>query len=205
MPFKRQDKTKKGLSLRGLIDIIFLLLIFSLVTLSVSEARVDTEETGEDTYHLDLPKTHTRKTEDAGEVVRTLMFQLEYADSSDRESQKILYVLRPSDRNVLSIAEAKTNALRDSLFAPFPQDFLNLTERAFAETRPCRLIREQVRLYKADHFFEAKPTNTIEIRAIKDAEFRIINFILETCSAYGDTIPRINIRTIAGIRGDDGV
>jgi hypothetical protein len=60
------------------------------------------------------------------------------------------------------------------------------------------MIKNEIIGYKDNHFFEPKPTNSIEIRAVWDTEFRIVNFILETCSALGDTIPRINVRTMSG-------
>jgi hypothetical protein len=37
----------------------------------------------------------------------------------------------------------------------------------------------------------------IEIRAVKNTEFRIVNAILRECSAFGDTLPAIAVRTLA--------
>ena len=94
--------------------------------------------------------------------------------------------------------EAKLNAIRDSLFAVFPQNFLKLTDKKFSQTKACSLIHSQIKKYKDTYFLEPSPTNSVEIRAVKDTEFRIVNFIMEQCSAYGDTIPQIMLRTLAG-------
>jgi hypothetical protein len=47
--------------------------------------------------------------------------------------------------------------------------------------------------------------NSIEIRAVKDTEFRIINYIMEQVSAYADTIPRLMWRTLTGKETGYGV
>ena len=60
------------------------------------------------------------------------------------------------------------------------------------------MIARAIEEHKEVYFFEPNPTNAIEIRAVKDTEFRIINFIMERCSAYGDTIPRLMLRTLTG-------
>ena len=201
MAFQRNNE-RKGLSLPGLIDIIFLLLIFSLVTLSVSESTVDTEVSGENISDIDLPETKTWKTDEVAENLNTLMFQIEHADTIS--SQKIVYILKPSKNGSVTIYQARGIAMRDSIFAKFPQNFLDMDDREFYNTRACQMIKNAIIGYKDNHFFEPKPTNSIEIRAVRDTEFRIVNFILETCSALGDTIPRINVRTMSGIRSGYG-
>jgi biopolymer transport protein ExbD len=195
MAFQRDDD-KKGLSLPGLIDIIFLLLIFSLVTLSVSESNVDTEVPGKNIRDIDLPETKTWKTDEVPETLNTLMFQIEHADTTS--SQKVVYILKPSKNGSVKIHQAREIAMRDSIFAKFPQNFLDMDNQEFSNTRACQMIKNEIIVYKDNHFFEPKPTNSIEIRAVWDTEFRIVNFILETCSALGDTIPRINVRTMSG-------
>jgi len=197
MAFVRNEE-KKGLSLPGLIDIIFLLLIFSLVTLSVSQTKVETQKSGDRDFDFDLPETESRETEEVEEVLQTLLFQVEHVDPSDLESPKILFVLQPSVRHSLTLQEAKLRAIEDSLFAVFPENFLDLSSWEFAQTPPCRLIRWAIRQHKDAHFLEPNPTHAIEIRAGKDTEFRIVNFIMEQCSAYGDTIPRLMLRTLTG-------
>lgn len=197
MPFYR-DEEKKGLSLPGLIDIIFLLLIFSLVTLSVSQATIESESQGNTDIDFNLPRTQTKDTEEAGVILNTLLFEIDYQDRDDPESGKIVYVLKPSLKDSLTIDEARQIAIQDSTFAVYPKKFLVLTDREFAAIDPCRLIKRELHHYKEIFFYEPRLSNSIEIRAVKDTEFRIINYILERCSSYGDTIPRIVVRTLGG-------
>ena len=65
---------KKGLSLPGLIDIIFLLLIFSLGTLSFSESAGDKDQGGEESVDLQLPEARVTDTFKADEVLQTLLY-----------------------------------------------------------------------------------------------------------------------------------
>ncbi|MEJ2627907.1 MAG: hypothetical protein P8078_05070, partial [bacterium] len=62
MAFKK-DYIKRGLSLPGMIDIIFLLLIFSLVTLSSSNPDVSQYKEGEQSVQIDLPIINSNLTE----------------------------------------------------------------------------------------------------------------------------------------------
>lgn len=197
MAFERTED-KKGLSLPGLIDIIFLLLIFSLVTLSFSQAEVEANKRSERAVEFDLPETNVAQTKEAPELLNTLLFQIEHEDDEDASSPKVVYVLWPLYRDSVTITQAREQALQDSLFHVFPPDFLDLSDRAFRRTPPCSLIHWAIRSYKEEHFREPRNTNAIEIRAVKDTEFRIVNFIMEECSSYGDTIPRLTLRTLAG-------
>jgi hypothetical protein len=204
MAFKHIDE-KKGLSLPGMIDIIFLLLVFSLVTLSVSQANVEAEKRGEKGVESDLPKTASANTQELDERIRTLVFEVAYEDPQNHRSPRIVYILKPSKGDSLTFAEAKMIAKRDSLFAEFPPNFLALSDQAFGQTMACRLIRQSLQDYKDEHFFEPGPTNCIEIRAVRETEFRIINYILGCCSAYGDTIPNIAMHTLTQREGGRGI
>lgn len=196
---------KKGLSLPGLIDIIFLLLIFSLVTLSFSQAEVDARKRSERAVEFDLPETNVKHTKEAPDLLSTLLLQIEHTDPQDDSSPKIVYVLWPSNGDSITVSQAKERALQDSLFQPFSTDFLQLSDRAFTQMPPCTLIHWAIHAYKEENFVEPKSTNVIEIRAVRDTEFRIVNFIMEECSAYGDTIPRFTLRTLTGKEVSGGV
>lgn len=198
-------EVKKGLSLPGLIDIIFLLLVFSLVTLSFSQAEVEAKKRGERPVAFKLPETKYRETVEAPEVLQTLLLQVEHEHPEDETSRKMVYVLRPSVRDSLTVAEARTYAIQDSLFAAFPSDFLELDDSEFAGTPACTLIQWAVRTYKKEHLFQPDLTNAVEIRAVRDTEFRIVNFIMESCSVYGDTIPRFTLRTLTGGEEERGL
>jgi len=202
MAFQRQEY-KKGLSLPGLIDIIFLLLIFSLVTLSFSKESVEAKKRGDKQVDFDLPEAQAAETLETEDVLTTLLFQIENKDPKDPSSPRILYVLHPAVHDSVVIDEAKEKAISDSLFDEFPSNFLQLSDRAFSRIRACRLISQSIYDYKNEHFFDPSPTNSIEVRAVKTTEFRIINYIMEACSAYGDTIPGFVFRTLSGQESDD--
>ncbi len=197
MAFLREDE-KKGLSLPGLIDIVFLLLIFSLVTLSVSQSQSVRKKTGKKEVEFDLPRSATNEAVDAGTILKTLTVQIENERTDDPASPKMVYILKPGNIDSLTIQQARIRAAQDSAFAVFPENFLELSDAVFQRTAACRLIRQSIAEYKDGNFYTPDPTNTIQIRAVRNTEFRIINYILETTSAYGDTIPRIFVRTLTG-------
>lgn len=200
MTFLREEK-KKSVSLPGMIDIIFLLLIFALVTLSVSQATIETEKRGERGSDFDLPYVRSPRTQELGEVISTLIFQVEKTDAQDAESLRKVTLLRPSGRDSLTLSEAKLLADQDSMFAFFPPDFLSLTDAEFEASEACRLIKNTLAEYKDAEFFEPSPANSVEIRAVSDTEFRIVGYILDCCSAYGDTIPNIQLHTLGSPGG----
>ena len=197
MPFKR-DHEKKGLSLPGLIDIIFLLLIFALVTLSVSQAKIETKKRGNQSLEFDLPETQMAETEEIGRVLDNLMFEIGHVDAEDQQSPLVVYALFPDVQDSVTYEEAKAKASRDSVFQVFPKNFIQLSDKDFKNLNACRFISRTIKAYKNEHFLQPDPFNSIEIRAVKDTEFRVINHLMNTCSAYGDTIPRIVIRTLTG-------
>jgi hypothetical protein len=192
------DERKEGLSLPGLIDIIFLLLIFSLVTYSFTSSSIEgKDETGLDDQ-LNLPIARYEVTSESDKILHTLMFQIEHTNPDDASSPKKVYVLWPSVENVRTVKEAKVIALSDSMFASFNSDFLNQSDGVFQNSIPCRLIRNEIERYKRIHFKRPRASNTVAIRAVEDTEFRIINFIMDRCSAYGDTIPKMDLFTLTG-------
>ncbi|HHS14454.1 MAG TPA: hypothetical protein ENN03_11910 [bacterium] len=197
MAFKRTID-RKGLSLPGLIDIIFLLLIFSLVTLSVSQTRIEEKSKGDQNVDFELPEFRARVTEESDKHVLTLIFQVEYKEHKNPNSPRVVYILRPSKSGMITIDEAKQAALNDSVFAEFPENFLSLSDAAFQRLDASRLIRRSLDEYKKENFFKPDLSNSVEIRAVKDMEFRIFNYILELCSTYGDTIPQVNIHALGG-------
>ncbi|RKY84426.1 hypothetical protein DRP98_04980 [candidate division KSB1 bacterium] len=194
MPFVRKEDLK-DMELPSLIDIIFLLLIFFLVTYSFSEMG---EETGPARSIFDLPEALGESPVLEEEVLRTLLFQIEHKDSKDIHSPKVVYALWPSLSDSITLSQALVKAREDSsLHAEFPDGFLQLPDEEFQSTPPCTLIANSIARYKTRYFHNVSVTNTIEIRAAKDTEFRIIDFIMDCCAAYQDTIPRIVFHTLA--------
>jgi biopolymer transport protein ExbD len=204
MAFIRKEE-KKGLSLPGLIDIIFLLLIFSLVTLSFSQAKVEAKRHGENADAFDLPEAKVAETVEVDEVLHTLLFQIEHIDPEDPNSQKAVFILQPDLDDSVTVGESRQIAERDSIFAVFPAGYVAMSDREFERSDACRLITESLRAYADDHFYEPHAMHSVEIRAVKTTEFRVINYIMEQVSAYGDTIPRLMWRTLTGRETGDGI
>jgi biopolymer transport protein ExbD len=198
MAFKR-DEERKGISLPGLIDIVFLLLIFSLVTLSVSQSVADNSGDHDKAVEFQLPEIESVATKQLDADLTTLLFQIEHVNPDDYSTQKVVYVLDPHAPNSATVKLAREHAGQDStLYRVFPEDFLSLSDRQFQRLEACRFIREKIRSYKNKYFLYPDPTNAIEIRAVKDTEFRIINHILEYTSTFQDTIPSFMVRTVSG-------
>jgi len=198
MAFKR-EQDKKGISLPGLIDIVFLLLIFSLVTLTVSQTMTESQGTENKPVDFPLPKVESLAAKQLDQTLSTLLFQIEHADNENLNSPKVVYALNPSYPDSKTVDAARISAGADSTrYRTFPMDFLALSNRQFERLEACRFIRNEIRAYKKAHFFRPEPTNAIEIRAVEDTEFRIINHILEFTSTFKDTIPSFMVRTISG-------
>jgi hypothetical protein len=86
-----------------------------------------------------------------------------------------------------------------NLFATFPPNFLALNYDRQDTCRAFRLIREHIRSYWSERFANSGPnfSNTIEIRATKETEFRIISYIMQQCSQFEDDIPKVTFRVMA--------
>ncbi|RKY75481.1 hypothetical protein DRQ07_11830 [candidate division KSB1 bacterium] len=203
MAFKKNYE-KKSLSLPGMIDIIFLLLIFALVTLSTSQSGVDTKKRGAQHDRFQLPNIGQAETFESDQVLRTLLFQVEYVDSTN---QKRLLVLWPDVKDSLTLNDARINALMDwdesmknkmnpKSAALIPSDYLSLGKKDFEKTWLCSLIRNSIKKYTEDNFFQPSLSNRIEIRAVKDTEFRLVNYIMTECGKYDKLIPRCVFRTV---------
>ena len=197
MAMKFESK-KEGLSLPGFIDIIFLLLIFSLVTYSFTSSTIEGEDTTGLDDKLNLPLARLEVTSESDKILHTLMFQIERTIPNDPDSPITVYALRPLVEEERTVQQAKEKAMLDSTFAVFNVNFLEQSNRAFRNSPACRLIRSEIEQFKQDHFRRPRPTNAIAIRAVEDTEFRIINYIMDRCSAYGDTIPKLDLLTLTG-------
>ena len=194
MAFKK-DYIRRGLSLPGMIDIIFLLLIFSLVTLSSSNPDVSQYKEGEQSVQIDLPIINSNLTEKRDNILTTLMFELKFIDDNINNPRVVYYLLPSGDTTTYQIAKQK--AIENAQCDTFPDNFLSLSDYAFESLSACQSIRKAIKDYKNAHFVEPNFNNSVEIRADRNLEFRIFNYILDQCSAYGDTIPRVISRSLS--------
>jgi len=197
MSFAKYEE-KKQLSLPSLIDIIFLLLVFSLVTQPRAKSRNDVQNRSVSRNDMELPVIQGIAQSRVDEILKTLMFEIVFQQPQNTQSPRMVYALRSSGNDSITYERAKQQALRDSLFAVFPENFLSLSNMDFEQTPACRFIRNEISSFKQKHFFKPAFSNFIEIRAEKNVEFRIVQYIMSQCSAYGDTIPRVTLRTLSG-------
>ena len=200
MAFQKK-REQKELNLPSLVDVVFLLLIYSLVTIPVerSDSSSQKSKQGTEAQELQLPLVSSKKAVDVDPVLRTFLIQIENTVPDNPKSARMVYILKPSATDS-TLGQAMATALRDSAFARFPERFLLMSNAEFAQTRPCRLIRDEIRRFERRHFKGPDVSNRIEIRAAKNTEFRIINFIMRECSSYGDSIPSIAVRTMSNLQ-----
>jgi hypothetical protein len=197
MAFSRK-KEQKELNLPSLIDVVFLLLIYSLVTIPIERLETSSASTADASarQELDLPFVQSRKASEIDPILRTFLIQIENEVPGDPRSARMVFIFKPSGKDS-TLGQARETAIRDSSFARFPDDFLGMSDPDFSQTRACRLIRDEIRRFERGRGTRGGASDRIEIRAVKNTEFRIVNAVMRECSAYGDTIPAIAVRTLA--------
>jgi biopolymer transport protein ExbD len=200
MAFIRK-REQKELNLPSLIDVVFLLLIYSLLTIPIEKSETSTASPADAKAprEVDLPFVKSRKAVDIDPVLRTFLIQIDNENPQDPGSARVVTILKPSDKDS-TLAQAMETALRDSAFASFPADFLAMGEREFSQTRACRLIRDEIRRFERGKPARRDVSRRIEIRAVKNTEFRIVNAIFRECSAFGDSLPAVAVRTLANVQ-----
>jgi len=196
MAFKRNEEKNPGLELTSLIDIVFLLLIFFLVSFAfslagdVSESKVYSE--------MRLPKTNTELPAIETDVLNNLMIQINVDSSGNGSTVRTAYVLWPSydEGRKRTRGAALQQSLQDSTFAAFPENFVQVPASGFSAVAACTLITNSIARYvEIEREYRKNKRPIVEIRAAQNTEFKIVNFIMETCSAYGDDMPQVIIRT----------
>jgi biopolymer transport protein ExbD len=200
MAFIRK-REQKELNLPSLIDVVFLLLIYSLLTIPIEKSETTSANTADakSREEVDLPFVRSRKAVEIDPILRTFLVQVENENPKDPGSARVVVILKPSEKDS-TLGQAMETALRDSVFARFPADFLSLSDREFSQTRACRLIRDEIRRFERGRLPRKDVSKRIEIRAVKNTEFRIVNAILRECSAFGDTLPAVAVRTLANVQ-----
>ncbi len=193
MAFKRQENPR-GLELTSLIDIVFLLLIFFLVSFAFSLGGDVTQSAASD---IALPEAASQSPVLGEDRLHHLMIQV-VPDTAEGRATRTVYILWPAlaDTAAVTRQQAFETCLRDSNFATFPADFMTLGSAAFAETSPCGLMTASIARYLAARKSQfGAGSTTIEVRAEQNTEFRVLDFIMTQCSRYQDDIPQLVIRT----------
>lgn len=189
MPFtKKHDQ--KSLTLPSLIDVVFLLLIYSLVTIPM--------ERGGPSEEFPLPSIQSPIAQDAEAVIKNMVIQIENEIRNDPRTRRVVFILLPTQRNI-TIEEAKRMAIQAQRYASLSSDSIRtLSDSQFRTSTMGRLIRNEIQNYVNRFPRTNRPRiNRIEIRAVQNTEFRLLNFILRECSEYGDSIPSIAVRILS--------
>jgi hypothetical protein len=153
---------------------------------------------------VQLPKVSNRRAVEPDATLRTFMIQVETQTVEDpvtrvQKQVRVVTVLKPEGSD-LTIDEARQIAERSGRAAAFPDDFLVLDDAAFAQTRACQMLQEEIGALRDTIRGKPSFTDRIEIRADENTEFRIINFILRECGGEvnaPDRIPVIAVRVLS--------
>jgi len=190
-------------TLPGFVDIIFLLLIFSMATMSFTSGQESVRTPGNERFLPVVPKATSER---PAEYLMNLLIIISYRHpdsfkTSNPDSSRELIILQPPavGQPPVTIDEA-LKAARDAgevHTIPKPELLLALSDKAFKQSPTCQNITNTIDHY-AQGLIENVPGNTIEIRAVKETEFRLINFIITQACRDGNTIPRIVLHTLAG-------
>lgn len=198
MAFRRFE-SQKDLELPTFIDIIFLLLIFFLLTYSPVQPKK-----GESALELTLPFAEGQFKVNPSERVETLVIEILPAPESDSLNAYIVHVLLPFReygyiqlrKKGITLGEARRFAREYNRYAYVPYGYERLPQQKFRNLDAVKLIDTQLERFARERLRVPKPTNNIEIRADRSVKFRLINHILTKCSELGDLIPVIIFRTM---------
>lgn len=195
MAFKREEE-HRNFELTGLIDIVFLLLIFFLIFFAFSVA--DESPDPDVQSMVDLPHLSHQHEIIRNDVLQNLTIQI-VDDTTKADRPRVAYVLWPgfADTSQVSRYSAFKQARQDSTFAEFPPDYVTMPKQKFVTLPPCTLISNSINRYIQRIFDEGGGVHPrVEIIAEQDTEFRLIGFILHECSAHKDTIPQLSVRVL---------
>lgn len=193
----RKIESAKDLDLPTFIDIIFLLLIFFLLTYSPVPPKV-----GQSILELNLPQAEGSTKVSQNEQLETLMVEIISVNKEDPTAGFQVSVLLPFedfgiDREIpVTYRQAKIFSKTYQREEILPSDYYKLSKNDFLSLPAVKLINDQINKYVQQRFRIPKITNRIEIRANKDVTFKIINFVIEKCSSYDDLIPSLIFRTM---------
>ena len=196
MTFKKGIQLKE-IELVGLIDIVFLLLIFFLLTIVVNPGGK--KEATPPIEPLDKMPEAEMKGSDIDRLVSTLIIQVEYDSTREGSPFCAYFIEKDKDQKTTLFRIAYTRAKEDTnRWADIPPNFDQLLEHhkniASQENIPPDYMAPKVIQLVEEKVPENRENGYIEIRAAGNTEFGFINFILTECSA--DTINYVAFRTL---------
>lgn len=199
MAFKKKigGKAKKEFEIVGLIDLVFLLLIFFILTATTG---MEGERVGTD--KLTLPHMSGVPL-DANERLSTLMFRIEKRGEAFGDSPPdILYALLPfktQNKDTSWSGRSDTLTYEESFQQSKMDTFLSLfCELHFDHIHKdpaCSLfVVNTIQKYRENVFRTLG--NHVEISAVERTPFYYINVIMSECGRIEDEIPNVVFRTI---------
>ncbi|MCH8124894.1 biopolymer transporter ExbD [candidate division KSB1 bacterium] len=191
----RKSSTQKEIELPTFIDIVFLLLIFFIVSFSPVAPKV-----GEAELELNLPVAEGAGQVESDELLETILIEILPLKEEEKMIGFRVSVLLPfenyaSQRGRLTYRDAKSYAIQYQRQADLPLDVSKLSDREFSRLPAIQLLNDQIDRYVASKFRVPRPSNRIDIRADQEVQFRVINAVMEKCSSYDDLIPSLVFRT----------
>ncbi|MFQ5637747.1 MAG: ExbD/TolR family protein [bacterium] len=197
MAFQRRAEDNRTIEFTSLIDIVFLLLIFFLISFGFSLPG-----RGSDTRNISqiaLPETHVERTVVHEDILENLMIQI-VPDTNQFALSRRVFVLWPAleGPRKISVDQAFRNALSDSTFALYPDNFLKLSQETFQDLDASKLITQSIKKYIELRRLHNKDSHSVlEIKAEKNTRYKILSFIMDQCSSYKEAIPQLIIRTMS--------
>ncbi len=196
-------ENKREIELPTLIDMVFLLLIFFISTLSLSSSG-DQDLPAPSRKAFTLPRARGETTVLKDEVLSTLLIYVTHI-SENPASPKAVYILQPDENTKLTESQALKRVNEEIASVPpdsshygiFPANAFDMTRAARDTIHAFSIIRENIAQYTEEHFHSPSISNTIEVRAVQDTEFGIIRYIMEQCSQYDNLIPKITFRVLS--------
>lgn len=192
----RKKKSQQEVELPTFIDIVFLLLIFFIVSFSPIPPKE-----GEAQLDLQLPTAQGAGEVDSSQPLETLLIEIIPQKSDEGELQGFqVSILLPfesyaNQRGGITFQEAKSFAIQYNRQAFLPLNASSLNPREFSRVPGIQLINDQIDQYVLTKYRAPRPSNRIDIRADHQVHFSIINFIMEKCSSFDDLVPSLVFRT----------
>lgn len=174
------------IELPTLVDVVFLLLVFFLCTLTTAGKE---DPVPGPTSDFDLPKTREQISPLDSKVLKTLLIHIVNLDQPGDE--KAVYFLWPdlavnkTEEQAIDEINRQINAQEpDSQYYAVIHDvgvFLQ-TVRDGVSTPASRTIESNLENYIKNYMNSSMGMTPIQIRAVKDTEFGLINHFFNTCS-----------------------
>ena len=192
----KYNGTRQGLSLPGLIDIIFLLLVFAIVKLVGYDAGPKEIEKGTMSRTLldgmpELTVYQANKVED----ITTLTVQIENFVVENPPSTRRLILMKGSRANPVPYMAALRNAEENGRTWQLPDKatIARMPVSQLGALEPFGAIRDSLiadiqALYPHDD-----QSNTLEMRAIETTEFNLLDFVLSICASLDPRVPLLSI------------